>query len=195
MAVAWRAGQLFAVVALSLAAAGCTASSGGTAAPRSRATTVTITPQAQSTTCSAKEIKIAIVRFFASWNRRDRVAFGQLFDAGGAFAFAGRHQDTIKQGINGYTEVGGRSMIVALAEHQWAMGERLLYRDVTVVTGPGPAANGGGALVVARFPDGTTQPLLNKFVYDCAARAFAHVVITSVMAARYNPRPWSWRGP
>ncbi|HEY5986649.1 MAG TPA: hypothetical protein VIV12_09765 [Streptosporangiaceae bacterium] len=155
-----------------------------------------ITSPAQSATCSAAEIRTGIVRFFTSWNRRDRVAFGKLFDADSAFAFAGKHQNTIKQNIHGYTEVGGRGMIVALAEHQWALGERLLYRDVTADTGPGTAGNGGGATVVARFPDGTAQRMVEaKFIYDCAARAFAHVVIISAMAARHDARPWSWRMP
>jgi hypothetical protein len=118
VAAACRAGQLFAVVALSLAAAGCMASSRGTPAAPSGTAAVPVIDQAQSAACSVKEIKTAIVGFFASWNRRDPVAFSRLFDAGSIFAFAGKHQDTIKQGINGYTEVGGRSMIVALAERQ-----------------------------------------------------------------------------
>ena len=103
------------------------------------------------------------------------------------------HQDTLKQGIDGYTEVGGRTAIVALAEHQWATGEHLMYREVMAGTSS-PEGGGGGAEVVARFPGGTTQPMDEaKFIYDCTARDFEHVVITSAMAARHNPRPWSWR--
>jgi len=179
---------------LLLAAAGCTASAPHIPAHQLRRS---IRAEAVSSgSCTVKEVTTAIVGMFGAWNHREPTAFGRLFDPTGAFAFPGKHQDTLTQGPNGYTEVGGRSAIIALAERQWAQGEFLMYRDVVALTGGSPEGNGGGATVVARFPDGTTQPMDEaKFIYNCATHAFAHVVMTSAMAAQHNARPWSWRMP
>jgi hypothetical protein len=176
-----------AIAVLILGAAGCTASSGHAVQVPSPATTTAtiITPSPHPLTCGRTQIKTAVRRFFASWNRRDRLAFGRLFDVDGAFAFAGKHQDTLRQGSNGgYTEVGGRNAIVALAKRQWTLGERLSYHGMTIYTGP---YAGGGAEVnaFARFRGGVTQPLEEaKFNYDCATGSFAHVVIISAGVAR-----------
>jgi len=120
-----------------------------------------------------------------AWNRRGPVAFGRLFDADGAFAFAGKHQDTLRQGASGgYTEAGGRGAVVALARRQWALGETPSYHGMTIYTGP---YAGGGAEVnaIARFPGGVMQPLEEaKFNYDCTTGRFAHVVIISAGVAR-----------
>jgi ketosteroid isomerase-like protein len=176
-----------AVAVLILAAGGCTASSGRAVPARSPAITAatTVPPGPRAFTCGRTQIKTAVRRFFASWNRRDRVAFGRLFDADGAFAFAGKHQDTLRKGSDGgYTEVGGRHAVVALAGRQWVLGERLSYHGMTIYAG---AYAGGGAEVnaFARFPGGVTQPLEEaKFSYDCKTGRFAHVVIISAGVAR-----------
>lgn len=183
--------RLLIIAALLLAAAGCTTSPTHGGAYQLRPS-ITAEAQTAPRACTAKQVKAAIVDLFSAWNRRDSAAFGRLFDPTGAFAFPGKHQDTLTQGPNGYTEVGGRSAIVALAERQWAQGEVLMYRDVLAIAGGSPAGGAGGAVVVARFPDGTTQPMDEvKLIYDCAYHAFAHVVRTSAMAARHNDQPWS----
>ena len=179
------AGQRLAIAAMIVAVAGCTAPSGRAAqAPAPAVTATTVTPQPQALTCRPAKIKSAVRYFFAAWNHRDRAAFGRLFDPDGAFALAGQHQDTLSHGSNGgYTEVGGRGAITALAQRQWALGERLSYHGMTIYVG-----YGGGAEVnhvSASFPGPLTQPIEEaKFIYDCATGAFAHVVIISAGVAR-----------
>jgi hypothetical protein len=184
------------IAVLLLAAAGCTTSPPHVTAHQPGQS---IAAEAATRKCTVQQVKTAIVGLFRAWNHRQPAGFGGLFDSDAAFAFPGKKQDSLTQGPNGYTEVGGRSAIIALAERQWAQGEFLMFRDVVAVAGGSPEGNGGGgggATVVARFPDGTTQPMDEvKFIYDCASHAFAHVVMTSAMAARHAARPWSWRMP
>lgn len=104
--------RLLIIAALLLAAAGCTTSSAHVTAHQLRRS---ITAEAARTTCTVKEVKTAIAGLFGAWNHRETAAFGRLFDPTGAFAFPGKHQDTLTQGPSGYTEVGGRSAIIALA--------------------------------------------------------------------------------
>jgi len=65
-----------------------------------------------------------------------------------------------------------RAAIVALAERQWDMGERLLYWDVAVAGSP-TSDGGGGALVVANFRDGTTQPPAIRTAQDWLSQRWA----------------------
>ena len=45
-------------------------------------------------------------------------------------------------------------------------------------------ADGGGATIVAKFADGEVQLITyDKFIYDCPAHAFSHVVMTAATAA------------
>jgi hypothetical protein len=75
-------------------------------------------------------------------------------------------------------------MIAAFAQRQSRLGEKLSHRGISVALNGGEAADGGYATIVARFADGTVQPMEeSKFVYDCARHAFAHVVISSAKAA------------
>lgn len=188
-----------AAVLAGLLLTGCTGSSGGP--PGAGTPTATArgagSPIPAASVCTRAEIRAAISQFFAAWNHRDAAALGRLFTADAAFALATKHQDSLHRAE--YTTVGGlgaRRLIAAFAERQWRLGEKLSYRHITVALNGGVAGDGGFATVVASFPDGTAQRMEeSKFVYDCAARAFAHVVIVSAMAARHNARPWSWRMP
>ena len=50
------------------------------------------------------------------------------------------------------------------------------------------AGSGSDAIVVARFADGTVQPMVEAILgYDCASRALFHVVIVSARAATPVP--------
>lgn len=177
-------------LALILFLAGCTGSSGRPPAagspPATGAGVGSPTPAAS--VCTRAQITAAIGDFFAAWNHRDAAALGRLFTADGVLDMATKHQDTLHE--SEYTSTGGlgaRRLIGAFAERQWRLGEKLSYRHITAAaraTASWPEGDGGFATVVARFADGTVQPMAEtKFVYDCASHAFAHVVMTSAKAA------------
>jgi len=168
-------GGLVIVPALILSLAGCTGSSGqpspaGSPVATERSAAV---GTSAASVCTGPEAKTAISRFFDAWNHRNAAALGRLFTADGVLDMATKHQDTLHG--HDWASVGGlgaRRMIAAFAERQWRLGEKLSYRD------------GGGRDVVARFADGTVQPMEEtKFIYDCARQGFAHVVIISAKAA------------
>ena len=82
---------------------------------------------------------------------------------------------------------GAGRLIAAFAERQWRLGETLSYRSIwaaATTTAAGPEADGGGATIVAKFADGEVQLITyDKFIYDCPAHAFSHVVMTAATAA------------
>lgn len=167
---------LVTVPALILSLTSCTGSSGPPSPAGSTAATevsaAADTPTARA--CTGPEAKTAISRFFAAWNHRNAAALGRLFTADGVLDMATKHQDT--QHRHEWASAGGgpgaRRMIAAFAERQWRLGEKLSHVD------------GGGRNVIARFADGTVQPMVEtKFRYDCARRGFFHVVIISAKAA------------
>jgi hypothetical protein len=95
---------------------------------------------------------------------------------------ATKDQDTLASGA--WDSAGGgpgaRGMIAAFAGRQWRLGELLSYSGIEAID-----LGGGDAAVVARFADGTVQPMEEaKFAYDCQSQAFFHVVIISAGAAR-----------
>ena len=164
--------------------AGCTGSSGSPHAAGSLVATqhgpAAATPTAS--VCTAAQIKAAIGDFFGDWNHRDPGALGRLFTAGGDLDMATKGQDTLASGA--WDSAGGgpgaRGMIAAFAERQWRLGEKLSYSGIEAID-----LGGGDAAVVARFADGTVQPMNEaKFHYDCASQAFVHVVIISAEAAQ-----------
>jgi len=131
---------------------------------------------------TAAQIKAAIGDFFGDWNHRDPGALGRLFTAGGDLDMATKGQDTLASGA--WDSAGGgpgaRGMIAAFAERQWRLGEKLSYSGIEAID-----LGGGDAAVVARFADGTVQPMKEaKFHYHCASQAFVHVVIISAEAAQ-----------
>jgi len=121
--------------------------------------------------CTRLEDRTAISRFFDAWNDRDPPALGRQFTVNGVLDMATKAPGHLHKHV--WTNVGGlgaRRMIAAFAERQWRLGEKLSYR--------------GGARAVARFADGTVQPMAEtKFVYHWASHAFARVVIVSAKAA------------
>jgi hypothetical protein len=134
--------------------------------------------------CKGTEIKAAISHFFGAWNHRNAAVLGRLFTADGVLDMATKHQDTLHRHVwTGEGGLGARRLIAAFAERQWRLGEKLSHRDISTVARPN-GGDGGGAVVVARFADGSVQPMVEtKFVYDCARQGFAHVVIISAKAA------------
>jgi hypothetical protein len=175
---------IFGVLVLVLPLAGCTGSSGSPRAAGSPAATqrgpASATPAAS--VCTATQIKAAIGHFFGDWNHRDAAALGSLFTADGDLDMATKDQDTLASGA--WDSAGGgpgaRGMIAAFAERQWRLGELLSYSGIEAID-----LDGGDAAVVARFADGTVQPMNEaKFHYDCQSQAFFHVVIISAQAAR-----------
>jgi hypothetical protein len=175
---------IFPGLVLVLPLAGCTGSSGSPHAAGSPAATqrgpASATPAAR--VCTAAQIKAAIGDFFGDWNHRDAAALGRLFTADGDLDMATKDQDTLASGA--WDSAGGgpgaRGMIAAFAERQWRLGEMLSYSGIEAID-----LGGGDAAVVARFADGTVQPMEEaKFAYDCASQAFFHVVIISAQAAR-----------
>jgi hypothetical protein len=172
------------VPVLVLPLAGCTGSSGsphaaGSSPARQRGP-ASATPTAS--VCTATQIQAAIGHFFGDWNHRDATALGQLFTASGDLDMATKDQDTLASGA--WDSAGGgpgaRGMIAAFAERQWRLGELLSYSGIEAID-----LGGGDAAVVARFADGTVQPMEEaKFAYDCQSQAFFHVVIISAQAAR-----------
>ncbi|MGH3195683.1 MAG: hypothetical protein ACRDOH_28915 [Streptosporangiaceae bacterium] len=175
---------IFPVLVLVLPLAGCTGSSGTPHAAGNPAGTqrgpASATPAAS--VCTAAQIKAAIGDFFGDWNHRDAAALGRLFTADGDLDMATKDQDTLASGA--WDSAGGgpgtRGMIAAFAERQWRLGEVLSYSGIEAID-----LGGGDAAVVARFADGTVQPMEEaKFAYDCQSQAFFHVVIISAKAAR-----------
>ena len=181
---------LVVVPALLVLLAGCTGSpgphprAGSTAAGESSAAPGT--PAAS--VCTRIVIRAAISDFFGAWNHRDATALGRLFTADGELDLTTKHQDAV-DGTDSWSSTGGgaraREQIAAFAELQWRLGEKLSYRGIQIVLNGGQSGDGGYAgNVVARFADGTAQPMgFAKFIYSCASQAFIHVVIVSAKAA------------
>ena len=179
------AAGLPAVLALVLCAAGCTSGPGKSSASGTGHTSgIGGSPQTSSTACTRTQIAATIGRFFTAWNGRDAGALGRLFGGTDSLLdMATEHQDTLKD--QAWTSSTGRDEIVAFAQRQWRLGERLSLHRVSAVMNGGVAGNGGYADVTATFPGGLTQPMEEaKFIYDCSTRTFAHVVIISAVAAR-----------
>jgi hypothetical protein len=103
--------------------------------------------------------------------------FGRLFDADGAFAFAGKYQDTLRQGSNGgYTAVAGRQAVVAaLARRQWVLGERLSCHGMTIYAGAYAGRRGGQR--VRAFPGRLTQPLERRVRMRSPARTIVQPAV------------------
>jgi hypothetical protein len=169
LAAAWIAGS-----------AGCTSVNG---APHGQAATsvgpVSRRPAVQP--CGKRQIRSAVERFFAAWNHRERRSFGQLFRGHGELDMATKHQDTLHH--HAWSSAVGPGQVTAFATRQWLLGEVLSHDGMTIYRGPfGPGYLGGAEVNVAaaRFADGTMQPIEEaKFNYNCAAGAFAYVVIIS----------------
>jgi hypothetical protein len=175
---------IFPVLVLVLPLAGCTGSSGSPHPAKSPAATQRGPAPATSAArvCTAAQITAAIGDFFGDWNHRDAAALGRLFTADGDLDMATKDQDT--QASDAWDSAGGgpgaRGMIAAFAERQWLLGELLSYSGIEAI-----GLGGGDAAVVARFADGTMQPMEEaKFAYNCQSQAFFHVVIISAQAAR-----------
>jgi hypothetical protein len=175
--------------AMVLSLAGCTGSSGRHSPAGSPAAGASSPAPgtAAASVCTRAEIRTAISDFFGTWNHRHAAALGRLFSADGELDMATKHQDTLGGPPNTWSSVGGgpgaRGQIAAFAERQWRLGEKLSYHGIEIVLGGFGNAGGGDAIVVARFADGTAQPMEEaKFGYD-ASQAFSHVVIVSAKAA------------
>jgi len=176
--------------ALILSLAGCTGSSGQHSPAGSPAAGASSPAPgtAAGRVCTRAEIRTAISGFFGAWNHRDAAALVRLFSADGELDMATKHQDTLGGPPNSWSSAGGgpgaRGQIAAFAERQWRLGEKLSFSGMEIVLGGFGNAGGGDAIVVARFADGTVQPMEEaKFGYDCASRALTHVVIVSARAA------------
>jgi hypothetical protein len=177
--------------ALILSLASCTGSSGQQHFPAGSPAAAPSSPapgSAAASLCTRAEIRTAISGFFGAWNHRDAAALGRLFSAGGELDMATKHQDTLGGPPNTWASAGGGpgapGQIAAFAERQWRLGEKLSYHGIEIIRGGSGNAGGGDAIVVARFADGTAQPMEEaKFGYDCVSRAFSHVVIVSAKAA------------
>lgn len=181
---------LVVVPALLLLLADCTSSSGQHSPPESPAAAASSsTPGAPvASVCSRAEVRAAIGHFFGAWNHRDAAALGRLFAVDGELDLTTKHQAAVN-GTDSWSSAGGgaraRGQIAALAERQWRLEEELSYRGLQIVLNGGASGDGGYAgNVVARFGDGTVQPMAYaKFIYSCPSQAFIHVVIVSAKAA------------
>ena len=181
------AAGLVVLPALILSLAGCTGSSGRPSSAGSPAATERSVAAGvpEHRVCTRAEIHAAMSRFFDAWNHRDAAALARLFTTYGVLDMA-----TKTQGAGEWTTTGGPGagrLIAAFAERQWRLGETLSYGGIWVsasATAAGSEGDGGGAAIVAKFADGTVQPItIDKFVYDCPAHAFSHVVMTAATAA------------
>ena len=181
------AAGLVVLPALIVSLAGCTGSSGRPFAAGSPAATGRSVASGvpEYMVCTRAEIHAAMSRFFDTWNHRDAAALALLFTTYGVLDMA-----TKTQGAGEWTTTGGPGagrLIAAFAERQWRLGETLSYRSIwaaATTTAAGPEADGGGARIVAKFADGTVQPITyDKFIYDCPAHAFSHAVMTAAKAA------------
>jgi len=181
------AAGLVVLPALILSLAGCTGSSGGPSSAGSPAATEPSVAAGvpEHRVCTRAEIHAAMSRFFDAWNHRDAAALALLFTTYGVLDMA-----TKTQGAGEWTTTGGPGagrLIAAFAERQWRLGETLSYRSIwaaATTTAAGPEADGGGATIVAKFADGEVQLITyDKFIYDCPAHAFSHVVMTAATAA------------
>jgi len=181
-------GGVAAVAALSVA--GCAGGSGRhspAGSPAAGAESVAPGRPAASI-CSRAVIRAAIGGFFGAWNHRDLAALRRLFAPAGELDLTTKYQHAA-DGTDSWSSAGGGAgasgQIAAFGERQWRLGERLSYRGIRVVLNGGGHGHGGYAgHVVARFADGTVQPMgYAKFIYGCASRAFLHVVIISTKAA------------
>lgn len=179
LAAAWVAGSV-----------GCTSEHGQghrhtatSAAPQVTAPAATVPAAAP---CVRQQIRLAVGKFFAAWDRHERAAFGRLFPGQGELDMATAHQDTLHHRV--WSSAVGPAEVAAFAARQWLLGEVLSHDGMTVYTGPyGPGYLGGAEVndVSARFAGGAVQPIEEaKFNYNCAARAFTHVVIISAGVAR-----------
>jgi hypothetical protein len=189
MASARACGKLAAAglaVAWIAASTGCAPASGPPPGPA--ATSARPVLQAPAVRpCEKRQIRSAIQRFFAAWNRHDRRSFGQLFRGQGELDMAAKHQDTLHH--HAWSSAAGPGQVAAFATQQWHLGEMLSHDGMTTYAGPvGPGYLGGAEVndVAARFADGTSQRIEEaKFNYNCATGAFTHVVIISAgIAAR-----------
>jgi len=169
LAVAWVA-----------ASTGCTSPGGPPPVPAATSAGPVIQAPAVRP-CEKRQIRAAVLRFFAAWNRHDQRSFGQLFQGQGELDMATKHQDTLHH--HAWSSAVGPSQVAAFAARQWRLGEVLSHHGMTIYTGPaGPGYLGGAELngASARFADGTRQPIEEaKFNYNCATGAFTHVVIIS----------------
>ena len=181
------AAGLVVLPALIVSLAGCTGSSGRPSAAGSPAATGPSVASGvpEYMVCTRAEIHAAMSRFFDAWNHRDAAALARLFTTYGVLDMA-----TKTQGAGEWTTTGGPGagrLIAAFAERQWRLGETLSYRSIwaaATTTAAGPEADGGGATIVAKFADGEVQLITyDKFIYDCPAHAFSHVVMTAATAA------------
>jgi hypothetical protein len=125
-----------------------------------------------------------MTRFFSAWNHRDAAALARLFTTYGVLDMATKTQDAGE-----WTTTGGPGagrLIAAFAERQWRLGETLSYGRIWAAASATAAGleDGGGAMIVAKFADGTVQLITyDKFIYDCPAHAFSHAVMTAATAA------------
>jgi len=179
LATAWVAGG-----------AGCTSEHGQwhqhtptSAAPQVTAPAATLPAAAP---CVKQQIRLAVEKFFAAWNRHERAAFGRLFPGQGELDMATAHQDTLHHRV--WSSAVGPAQVAAFAARQWLLGEVLSHDGMTVFTSASAPVYMGGAEVndvSARFAGGAVQPIEEaKFNYNCAAHAFTHVVIISAGVAR-----------
>ena len=181
------AAGLVVLPALILSLAGCTGSSGRPSSAGSPAATERSVAAGvpEHRVCTRAEIHAAMTHFFDAWNHRGAAALERLFTTYGVLDMATKIQDAGE-----WTTTGGPGagrLIAAFAERQWRLGETLSYRSIwaaATTTAAGPEADGGGATIVAKFADGTVQPITyDKFIYDCPAHAFSHAVMTAAKAA------------
>ena len=181
------AAGLVVLPALILSLAGCTGSSGRPSSAGSPAATERSVAAGvpEHRVCTRAEIHAAMTHFFDAWNHRGAAALERLFTTYGVLDMATKIQDAGE-----WTTTGGPGagrLIAAFAERQWRLGETLSYRSIwaaATTTAAGPEADGGGARIVAKFADGTVQPITyDKFIYACPAHAFSHAVMTAAKAA------------
>ena len=179
------AAGLVVLPALILSLAGCTGSSGRPSSAGSPAATERSVAAGvpEHRVCTRAEIHAAMTHFFDAWNHRGAAALERLFTTYGVLDMATKIQDAGE-----WTTTGGPGagrLIAAFAERQWRRGETLSYRRIWAATSATAAgADGGGATIVAKFADGTVQPITyDKFIYDCPAHAFSHAVMTAAKAA------------
>ena len=181
--------RLVVLAAVIVAVAGCTGSSARSSPTAAPAAGGGVAPGAPAAgPCGPREVRAAIADFFVAWNRRDAPALGRLFAASGEFDLTTKGEHAVDGRDSWYSAGGGagsRGQIAAFAQRQWRLGEKLSYRGIQTVLNGGTSGDGGYVgRVVARFGDGTVQPMgYAKFIYGCTSRAFLHVVIVSAKAA------------
>jgi len=179
--------KLAVLAALTSVAVGCTGPHGQAGSKVPSPGRVSSGPPA-ARSCGRAEVRTAVSDFFTAWNHREAPALGRLFAAAGELDLTTSRQHA-ENGTDSWTSAGGgtgaRGQIDAFAARQWRLGEKLSYRGIQVVLNGGDFGDGGYAgYVVARFSDGTVQPMgYAKFIYSCASRGFVHVVIVSPKAA------------